>query len=190
MEVVRQGTQFDVCVIGSGPAGGFITKELTEAGAKVLLLEAGAEVPPHEFAAHRWPYEWPLRGTHAERQGKFYPDAIAKHIAFKGDAIGVDRIRVLGGRSTHWNAVCLRFAEIILREGSIHGLEPDWPLTYQEIAPTSQPCMQWPQKWHGMRPGAERPCSIAFRTGITGKPSVRPALRTSVSAQRIFGGGP
>jgi pimeloyl-ACP methyl ester carboxylesterase len=41
-----------------------------------------------------------LRGTHAERQGKFYPDAIAKHIALKGDAIGVDRIRVLGGRST------------------------------------------------------------------------------------------
>lgn len=135
MEVVRQGSTFDVCVIGSGPAGGFMAKELTEAGAKVLLLEAGAEVPPDQFAAHRWPYDFPLRGTHEERQGKFYPDAIAKHIAFKGDAVSVDRIRVLGGRSTHWNAVCLRFAEDDFREGSIHGLEPDWPLTYQEIAP-------------------------------------------------------
>jgi len=102
---------FDVCVIGSGPAGGFMAKELTEAGAKVLLLEAGAEVPPAQFAGHRWPYDYPLRGTHAERQGKFYPDAIAQHIAFTGDAVNVDRIRVLGGRSTHWNAVCLRFAE-------------------------------------------------------------------------------
>ena len=44
MEIVRQGSTFDVCVIGSGPAGGFMAKELTEAGAKVLLLEAGAEV--------------------------------------------------------------------------------------------------------------------------------------------------
>lgn len=135
MEIVRQGSQFDVCVIGSGPAGGFMTKELTEAGAKVLLLEAGADVPPHEFAAHRWPYDFPLRGTHQERQGKFYPDKIGQHIAFTGDPISVDRIRVLGGRSTHWNAVCLRFSEDDFREGSIHGLEPDWPLTYQDIAP-------------------------------------------------------
>ena len=40
------GHRFDVCVIGSGPAGGWIAKELTEAGARVLLLEAGVEVPP------------------------------------------------------------------------------------------------------------------------------------------------
>ena len=33
---------FDVCVIGSGPAGGVLAKELAEAGAKVALVEAGA----------------------------------------------------------------------------------------------------------------------------------------------------
>ena len=32
---------FDVCVIGSGAAGGFMAKELTAAGAEVILLEAG-----------------------------------------------------------------------------------------------------------------------------------------------------
>src|SRR5436190_1088365 len=32
---------FDVCVIGSGPAGGVLSKELAEAGAKVALVEAG-----------------------------------------------------------------------------------------------------------------------------------------------------
>ncbi|HEY8549862.1 MAG TPA: GMC family oxidoreductase [Vicinamibacterales bacterium] len=126
----------DVCVIGSGPAGGFVAKELTEAGAEVLLLEAGREVPPHEFAGHKWPYEFPLRGTWAERQRHFYPDEIERHIRYTGpDRIGVDRIRVLGGRSTHWNAVCLRFAEDDFREGSIHGQEPDWPITYADLAP-------------------------------------------------------
>lgn len=135
MEVLQRSTTFDVCVIGSGPAGGFMTKELTEAGAKVLLLEAGEEVKPERFAGHRWPYEYPKRGTGDERQGFFYPDKIGEHIAYKGDPVGVDRIRVLGGRSIHWNAVCLRFAEEDFREGSIHGLEPDWPITYQEIAP-------------------------------------------------------
>jgi choline dehydrogenase-like flavoprotein len=126
----------DVCVIGSGPAGGFAAKELTEAGAQVLLLEGGREVPPHEFAGHRFPYEFPQRGTWAERQRHFYPDDIERHIRYTGpDGVGVDRIRVLGGRSTHWNAVCLRFAEEDFREGSVHGLEPDWPIGYRELAP-------------------------------------------------------
>ena len=126
---------FDVCVIGSGPAGGFAAKELTEAGATVVLLEAGDEVPPHQFAGHRWPYQFPRRGSFDERQQPFYPDDIGRHIAFEGaDRVGVDRIRVLGGRSTHWNAVTLRFSEDDFREGR-HGLEPDWPLSYEELAP-------------------------------------------------------
>ena len=126
---------FDVCVIGSGPAGGFAAKELTEAGATVVLLEAGDEVPPHQFAGHRWPYQFTRRGSFDERQQPFYPDDIGRHIAFEGgDRVGVDRIRVLGGRSTHWNAVTLRFSEDDFREGR-HGLEPDWPLSYEELAP-------------------------------------------------------
>jgi choline dehydrogenase-like flavoprotein len=32
---------YDVCVIGSGPAGGVLAKELAEAGAKIALVEAG-----------------------------------------------------------------------------------------------------------------------------------------------------
>jgi choline dehydrogenase-like flavoprotein len=126
---------FDVCVIGSGPAGGFAAKELTEAGATLVLLEAGDEVPPHQFAGHRWPYQFARRGSFDERQLPFYPDDIGRHIRFEGaNRISVDRIRVLGGRSTHWNAVTLRFSEEDFREGR-HGLEPDWPLSYEELAP-------------------------------------------------------
>lgn len=126
---------YDVCVIGSGPAGGFAAKELTESGAAVVLLEAGDEVPPHAFAGHRWPYQFPRRGSFDERQQPFYPDDIGRHIRYQGaDRISVDRIRVLGGRSTHWNAVTLRFSEDDFREG-VHGLEPDWPLSYQDLAP-------------------------------------------------------
>ena len=126
---------FDVCVVGSGPAGGFAAKELTEAGATVVMLEAGDEVPPHQFAGHRWPYQFTRRGSFNERQLPFYPDDIGRHIRFEGgNRISVDRIRVLGGRSTHWNAVTLRFSEADFREGR-HGLEPDWPLSYEELAP-------------------------------------------------------
>jgi len=124
VQIIKRSS-FDVCVIGSGPAGGFVTKELTEAGARVVLLEAGDEVQPHQLAGHRWPYQFRRRGSFDERQRHFYPDDIDRHIRFEGgDRVGVDRIRVLGGRSTHWNAVTLRFSEEDFREGC-HGLEPD-----------------------------------------------------------------
>jgi choline dehydrogenase-like flavoprotein len=125
----------DALVIGSGPAGSIVARELTRAGARVLLLEAGREVPLQEFAGHKWPYQFPFRGQWHERQAPFYPDGIDRHIRYEGDPVGADRIRVLGGRSLHWNGVALRFSENDFREGSIHGLEPDWPLTYQELAP-------------------------------------------------------
>ena len=51
------------------------------------------------------------------------------------DTISVDRIRVLGGRSVHWNAVCLRFSPDDFRERSLAGIEEDWPITYDELAP-------------------------------------------------------
>lgn len=35
---------FDVCVMRSGPAGGVVSKELAEAGAKVALVEVGREM--------------------------------------------------------------------------------------------------------------------------------------------------
>ena len=50
---------YDVCVIGSGPAGGVLSKELAESGAKVALIEAGRMMTPKDFYFHTWPYEYP-----------------------------------------------------------------------------------------------------------------------------------
>ena len=129
-------TIYDVCVIGSGAAGGVVTKQLTEAGAKVLLLEAGAEVPPHQFRSHCWPYDMQFRGFRGEKQAMFYPGDVQNSIRYTdSDAVSVDRIRVLGGRTLHWNAVVLRYAPPDFQQHSVYGIEADWPLTYQEIEP-------------------------------------------------------
>src|SRR5437762_8203844 len=48
---------YDVCVIGSGPAGGVLSKELAEAGAKVALVEAGRMMTGQGFHYHAWPYQ-------------------------------------------------------------------------------------------------------------------------------------
>ena len=69
---MRQTPIYDVCVIGSGAAGGVIAKELCEGGAKVIMLEAGREVPLGKFLSHKWPYELPYRGLRGEKQAPFY----------------------------------------------------------------------------------------------------------------------
>jgi choline dehydrogenase-like flavoprotein len=124
--------RFDVCVVGSGPAGGILAKELAESGAKVALLEAGRLTTPEEFNYHAWPYEFPRRIFPTPG----YPSEVTESIRYDNcDDVQVDRIRVVGGRSIHWNAVCLRFAERDFRERSLQGIEEDWPLSYQELAP-------------------------------------------------------
>lgn len=126
---------YDVCIIGSGAAGGFAAKELTAAGANTILLEAGGRGRPEDLYIHDWPYDLPKRGFGLFKQAPLYQDNIRNDVEFHGDPIGVDRIRTLGGRTFHWNAVTLRFSENDFRERSLHGIEDDWPLSYQELAP-------------------------------------------------------
>jgi choline dehydrogenase-like flavoprotein len=126
---------YDVCVVGSGAAGGFMSKELTEAGADTILIEAGRKVDRSELYIHDFPYELPRRGFGFNRQQALYPDNISKEIEYEGSKVDIDRIRVLGGRTLHWNALSLRFSEDDFRERSLNGIEEDWPISYQELAP-------------------------------------------------------
>ena len=98
----------------------------------MVLLEAGRRATPEEFHYHAWPYEFPNRSLPTPG----YPPEVTESIRYENcDDVAVDRIRVVGGRSIHWNAVCLRFAARDFREKSVQGIEEDWPLSYDELAP-------------------------------------------------------
>lgn len=110
--------------------------ELSEGGAKVVLLEGGKGVPPSEMLSHKWPYELPFRGLRGEKQDLYYQGDVRRSIRYDdSDHVSVDRIRVLGGRTVHWNAVALRYAARDFRERSLNGIEDDWPLSYEELEP-------------------------------------------------------
>jgi len=53
---------FDAVVVGSGATGGWAAKQLTEAGLRVAVLEAGQKVTPKDFSEHVEPYQLPYRG--------------------------------------------------------------------------------------------------------------------------------
>jgi choline dehydrogenase-like flavoprotein len=42
MANIQSSETFDVCIVGSGAGGGMAAKILTDAGANVIMLEAGA----------------------------------------------------------------------------------------------------------------------------------------------------
>src|SRR5438067_10999364 len=63
-QVIRSPKTYDVCIIGSGAAGGTAAKILTEGGLSVVMLEAGPPLNPEkDFKEHVWPYQLPHRGV-------------------------------------------------------------------------------------------------------------------------------
>ena len=60
---------FDAVVVGSGASGGWVAMQLTEAGLRVAVLEAGRKLDPAvDFSEHKRPYDMPLRGRRVPSQ--------------------------------------------------------------------------------------------------------------------------
>ena len=144
MQVIRTRRLFDVCIIGSGAGGGMAAKVLTEAGADVVMLEAGimwdAARDSKMFA---WSYDSPRRGaaTPARQFGEF--DAGLGGWTLDGEPYTMGpgttfdwfRTRMLGGRTNHWGRISLRFGPDDFRRRSLDGLGDDWPISYDDLKP-------------------------------------------------------
>jgi choline dehydrogenase-like flavoprotein len=148
-QVIRSPRVYDVCIVGSGAAGGMAAKVLTESGLNVVMLEAGPMLDPaRHYTEHLWPYDLPHRGVGVGASGynaagsrEFDVANITSEIEGEpysnaaGSAFRWLRARLLGGRTNHWNCVALRFADHDLRTRTLSGYGEDWPVRYEELAP-------------------------------------------------------
>ncbi len=147
-QVIRSPKVYDVCIIGSGAAGGAAAKVLTEGGVSVAMLEAGPPLDPaKDFKEHLWPYDLPHRGggVGGKLRGEEADEFMAPNGAWEipgepyvsapGSTFRWFRSRIVGGRTNHWGRVALRFSAADFKPRSADGLGDDWPIAYEELAP-------------------------------------------------------
>ena len=151
LQVIRSPKVYDVCIIGSGAAGGTAAKILTEGGLNVVMLEAGPPVvPARDYKEHMWPYDLAHRG---EGVGGKHRDGIESvndeflapngfwniegepYTTAPGSTFYWFRSRIVGGRTNHWGRIALRFAPVDFKARSHDGMGDDWPISYEDIAP-------------------------------------------------------
>jgi choline dehydrogenase-like flavoprotein len=144
MQIIRNRTIYDIAIIGSGAGGGMAAKVLTEAGANVIMLEAGPMWDPvKDSYMMRWNYDSPRRGGAIPTQQFGEYDAAfggwtldgEPYTSAPGSTFDWFRSRMLGGRTNHWGRISLRFGPDDFRRKSVDGLGDDWPITYDDIKP-------------------------------------------------------
>jgi choline dehydrogenase-like flavoprotein len=108
---------YDVCIVGSGPAGTVLANALAGRGVRVLMLESGRGL-------RAWLTDPRLR-------------SLARY-EFSGDTdypLTRTTSRVLGGNSNFWTGRCERFHP---SDFDRHGYTPPenpWPITYADLDP-------------------------------------------------------
>jgi len=147
-QVIGSPKTYDVCIVGSGAAGGVAAKTLTDGGLSVVMLEAGPSLnPAQDYKEHLWPYDLPHRGADIGGRARhelndeflapngFWEITGEPYTSAKDSKFRWFRSRIVGGRTNHWGRIALRFAPVDFKARSHDGMGDDWPLTYEEIAP-------------------------------------------------------
>jgi glucose dehydrogenase len=141
---------FDVIVIGAGVAGGMVAYRLAQAGARVLILEAGSRNPARARMVGQYatdsskalhsPYaqaESDLKAPSPDVSITYYDQPPAPHTQYKSTYE-----RRTGGSTWHWLGHTPRMLRSDFQMRSRYGggsefpaALVDWPITYDDLEP-------------------------------------------------------
>ncbi len=122
----------DVLVIGSGASGAIASLVLGQAGLKVVCLEQGEWTEPSAHPHHDADWEW-------QRHGRWSPNNNIRKAAadypVESATSSILMWNAVGGSTNIYTAIWPRFRPSDFRKGTEHGLAPDWPIAYEDLAP-------------------------------------------------------
>ncbi len=148
---------YDAVIVGSGIAGAIIANELSRAGKRVLILEAGPggdrtlngykDYLSRFYATaskdNQSPY--PLnanapmpRSTDARKIRPGQPDTSAYLVQTGPFSTDTTYTRVLSGTTMHWEAKVLRMLPQDFEMRTQFGQADNWPLSFQDLEPYYQ----------------------------------------------------
>jgi choline dehydrogenase-like flavoprotein len=148
-------SDFDAIVVGSGMSGGWVAKELTERGLKVLVLERGNDIDPAKD------YTDMLEPWQKKNLDRIPEDELKRDYAVQGDVYAMfestkhfwvkdsehpyetpegrpykwRRGYHLGGRSIMWARMSYRLSDYDFGANLADGHGVDWPIRYADLAP-------------------------------------------------------
>lgn len=143
-QLMQSSETYDVIIVGSGAGGGMAAYNLTKAGAKCLMLEAGSWYDAARDSKWLQPvYDAPHRGAETREHPFSYFEAVVGGWQVEGEpyasAPGSDfrwfRSRMLGGRTNAWGRISLRNGPYDFKPHSRDGKGFDWPIRYEDLAP-------------------------------------------------------
>jgi glucose dehydrogenase len=169
---------FDAVVVGSGIAGALVARDLGRAGKKVLILEAGREIPPDinrymqrfflataKVPESPYPPEFFSNGEltdpatlNAGRPtslmlGPNWTDPKQSYLIQNGPfPFGSTYERVGGGTALHWLGTSLRFLPSDFQMKTRFNRFDDWPISYDDLDKDKE------NSWYGK---AERSIGIS-----------------------------
>lgn len=117
--------EVDIVIVGAGAAGGVLAKELSEAGMSVVVLDAGPfRDPQKDFASDElamkslgWQDTRIVDGNN--------PLTMGSNNSGRG----------VGGGTTHFTGVFLRFHDVDFKSRTLDGVGEDWPINYDDLEP-------------------------------------------------------
>ena len=147
------GKSYDAIVVGTGIAGGWAAKELTEHGLKTLVLDRGRMVRHGEYpTALLNPWELPhgnrptredLRHQPVAARTGYVNSQASKHwFVDELDNPYIEKQRFdwirgyqVGGRSITWGRQSYRWSPMDFEGNARDGVAVDWPIRYDDLAP-------------------------------------------------------